>query len=81
MSNLSENTISQIQNSIQKITHDIEKEKIILHINQERYEKKLNEYNEIKGKPIFLSKEKKLKLNKENKFFLQHMEGKFAHLF
>ena len=65
MSNLSENTISQIQNSIQKITHDIEKEKIILHINQERYEKKLNEYNEIKGKPIFLSKEKKLKLNKE----------------
>ena len=57
--------ITQIQESIQAKVRDIEKEKINLRISQERYSKKLREYNEIIGKPIALTKEQKLKMIKD----------------
>ena len=49
--------ILQIQNSIQAMVRINEKEKINLRISQERYLKKLREYNEILGKPAALTKE------------------------
>ena len=63
--NVNIDNIQQIQQSIQSIVHDIEKEKINLRIFQERYAKKLREYNEILGKPVPLTKEQKLKRMKE----------------
>ena len=57
--------ILQIQNSIQAMVRINEKEKINLRISQERYLKKLREYNEILGKPAALTKEQKLKMIKE----------------
>lgn len=57
--------IEQIQKSIQSMVHDIEKEKINLHISQERYSKKFREYNEILGKPAALTKEQRLLRIKE----------------
>ena len=57
--------ITQIQESIQAKVRDIEKEKINLRISQERYSKKLRDYNEIIGKPIALTKEQKLKMIKD----------------
>ena len=57
--------ILQIQNSIQAMVRNNEKEKINLRISQERYLKKLREYNEILGKPTSLTKEQKLKMIKE----------------
>lgn len=63
--NINIDNIQQIQQSIQSIVHDIEKEKINLRIFQERYTKKLTEYNEILGKPVPLTKEQKLKRMKE----------------
>ena len=57
--------IEQIQKSIQSMVHDIEKEKINLRISQERYSKKIREYNEILGKPTALTKEQRLKRIKE----------------
>ena len=57
--------ILQIQNSIQSMVRINEKEKINLRISQERYLKKLREYNEILGKPVTLTKEQKLKMIKE----------------
>ena len=59
------NNISQIQDSIQAMVREIEKEKINLRLSQERYTKKLREYNEILGKPVALTKEQKLKMMKE----------------
>ncbi len=59
------NNISQIQDSIQAMVREIEKEKINLRLSQERYAKKLREYNEILGKPVALTKEQKLKMMKE----------------
>jgi hypothetical protein len=47
------------------MVHDIEKEKINLHISQERYSKKFREYNEILGKPAALTKEQRLLRIKE----------------
>lgn len=65
MSSINKDNIQQIQQSIQSTVHNIEKEKINLRISQERYSKKLREYNEILGKPIFLTKEQKIKKIKE----------------
>ena len=65
MTSINKDNIQQIQQSIQSIVHNIEKEKINLHISQERYSKKLREYNEILGKPVFLTKEQKIKKMKE----------------
>ena len=57
---IKQDNIEQIQRSIQSMVHDIEKEKINLHICQERYSKKFREYNEILGKPAVLTKEQRL---------------------
>ena len=57
--------ILQIQQSIQTMVRDIEKEKINLRISQERYTKKFREYNEILGKPVAQTKEQKLKMIKD----------------
>ena len=65
MTSINKDNIQQIQQSIQSIVHNIEKEKINLRISQERYSKKLREYNEILGKPVFLTKEQKIKKMKE----------------
>ena len=57
--------ILQIQLSIQTLIRDIEKEKINLHISQERNSKKIAEYNEILGRPVELNREQKLKMMKD----------------
>jgi len=57
--------IEFIQQEIQNVTKKIEQEKITRRILQERYEKKLGEYNLLEGKPVDLSKEKKQKILKE----------------
>ena len=65
MTSFNKDNISQLQESIQSMVHNIEKEKINLRISQERYSKKFREYNEILGKPVALTKEQKLKMIKE----------------
>ena len=65
MTSSNKDNISQLQESIQSMVHNIEKEKINLRISQERYSKKFREYNEILGKPVALTKEQKLKMIKE----------------
>ena len=60
-----QNYILQMQQSIQTLVRDIEKEKINLRISQERNSKKIREYNEILGKPVALTKEQKLKMMKD----------------
>ena len=49
--------IEYVQQEIQSITSKIEKEKIALRISQERYQKKLKEYNDLEGKPSSKTKE------------------------
>ena len=56
---------TQIQQSIQAIIHINEREKINIRINQERYTKKLREYNKLLGKPSSPSKEQRLSLMKQ----------------
>ena len=56
---------TQIQQSIQAIIHINEREKINIRINQERYTKKLREYNKLLGKPSSPSKEQRLSMMKQ----------------
>ena len=57
--------IEFIQQEIQLVTKKIEHEKIALRILQERYEKKKEELDKLKGKPVTLSKDEKIKEIKE----------------
>ena len=51
--------IKTLQESIQNISIKIEEDKINLRILQERYTKKLSEYNLLSGKPVIKTKEQK----------------------
>ena len=64
MSKITKNNAQQIQQSIQAIIHINEREKINIRINQERYTKKLREYNKLLGKPSSPSKEQRLTMMK-----------------
>ena len=57
--------IEFIQQEIQLVTKKIEHEKIALRILQERYEKKKGELDKLKGKPVTLSKDEKIREIKE----------------
>ena len=57
--------IELIQQEIQLVTKKIEHEKISLRILQERFEKKKGELNKLKGKPVSLSKDEKIREIKE----------------
>ncbi len=57
--------IEFIQQEIQLVTKKIEHEKISLRILQERFEKKKGELNKLKGKPVSLSKDEKIREIKE----------------
>lgn len=57
--------IEFIQQEIQAITKKIEHAKITLRISNERYEKQVEDYAKLQGKPSFLSKEQKDKDRKE----------------
>ena len=86
MKEFNRDNLNQLQQSIQVIIHSIEREKINIRINQERYTKKLREYNNLMGKPS-LSKEQKLNIRKEKMEQLKKREifspnyGKKIHLF
>ena len=86
MKEFNRDNLNQLQQSIQVIIHSIEREKINIRINQERYTKKLREYNNLMGKPS-LSKEQKLNIRKEKMEQLKKREifspnyGKKMHLF
>ena len=86
MKEFNRDNLDQLQQSIQVIIHSIEREKINIRINQERYTKKLREYNNLMGKPS-LSKEQKLNIRKEKMEQLKKREifspnyGKKMHLF
>ena len=86
MQEFNRDSLNQLQQSIQVIIHSIEREKINIRINQERYTKKLREYNNLMGKPS-LSKEQKLNIRKEKMEQLKKREifspnyGKKMHLF
>ena len=86
MKEFNRDNLNQLQQSIQVIIHSIEREKINIRINQERYTKKLREYNNLMGKPS-LSKEQKLNNRKEKMEQLKKREifspnyGKKMHLF
>ena len=73
MKEFNKKNLDQLQQSIQVIIHSIEREKINIRINQERYTKKLREYNNLMGKPS-LSKEQKLNIRKEKMEQLKHRE-------
>lgn len=57
--------IETIQNSIQRISKKIEVDKINLRILQERYTKKLSEYNQLAGKPVIKTKDQKMEEMKQ----------------
>lgn len=57
--------IEFIQQEIQLVTKKIEHEKISLRILQERFEKKKGELNKLKGKPVSLTKDEKIREIKE----------------
>ena len=57
--------IEFIQQEIQLVTKKIEHEKIALRILQELYEKKKGELDKLKGKPVTLSKDEKIREIKE----------------
>ena len=86
MKEFNRDNLNQLQQSIQVIIHSIAREKINIRINQERYTKKLREYNNLMGKPS-LSKEQKLNIRKEKMEQLKKREifspnyGKKMHLF
>ena len=86
MKEFNRDNLNQLQQSIQVIIHSIEREKINIRINRERYTKKLREYNNLMGKPS-LSKEQKLNIRKEKMEQLKKREifspnyGKKMHLF
>ena len=61
----SNNNIPNLQQSIQSLIHSIEREKIKRRINQERYTKKIREYNKLLGKPISPTKEQKISIRKQ----------------
>ena len=65
MTTKAKNNSAQIQQSIQTIIHINEREKINIRINQERYTKKLREYNKLLGKPSSPSKEQRLSMMKQ----------------
>ena len=65
MSKITKDNTQQIQQSIQAIIHINEREKINIRINQERYTKKLREYNKLLGKPSSPSKEQRLSIMKQ----------------
>ena len=65
MTTKTKNNSAQIQQSIQAIIHINEREKINIRINQERYTKKLREYNKLLGKPSSPSKEQRLSMMKQ----------------
>ena len=65
MTTKAKNNSAQIQQSIQAIIHINEREKINIRINQERYTKKLREYNKLLGKPSSPSKEQRLSMMKQ----------------
>ena len=65
MTTKAKNNSVQIQQSIQAIIHINEREKINIRINQERYTKKLREYNKLLGKPSSPSKEQRLSMMKQ----------------
>ena len=50
MKEFNRDNLNQLQQSIQVIIHSIAREKINIRINQERYTKKLREYNNLMGK-------------------------------
>ena len=58
--------IPNLQQSIQILVHSIEREKIKRRINQERYTKKIREYNKLIGKPVSPTKEQKVTIRKIN---------------
>lgn len=57
--------IPNLQQSIQILVHSIEREKIKKRINQERYTKKIGEYNKLLGKPVSPTKEQKVTIRKQ----------------
>ena len=57
--------IPNLQQSIQILVHSIEREKIKRRINQERYTKKIREYNKLIGKPVSPTKEQKVTIRKQ----------------
>jgi chromosome segregation ATPase len=57
--------LETIQNSIQRISKKIEVDKINLRILQERYTKKLSEYNQLAGKPVIKTKDQKMEEMKQ----------------
>ena len=57
--------IPNLQQSIQILVHSIEREKIKRRINQERYTKKVSEYNKLLGKPVSPTKEQKVTIRKQ----------------
>ena len=61
----SNNNIPNLQQSIQSFIHSIEREKIKRRINQERYTKKIREYNKLLGKPTSPTKEQKITIRKQ----------------
>ena len=61
----SNNNIPNLQQSIQSLIHSIEREKIKRRINQERYTKKIREYNKLLGKPTSPTKEQKITIRKQ----------------
>ena len=62
--NINDN-IQNLQQSIQTLIHSIEREKIKRRINQERYTKKIGEYNKLIGKPVSPTKEQKVTIRKQ----------------
>ena len=62
--NISDN-IQNLQQSIQTLIHSIEQEKIKRRINQERYTKRIGEYNKLMGKPVSPTKEQKVTIRKQ----------------
>ena len=57
--------IPNLQQSIQILVQSIEREKIKRRINQERYTKKVSEYNKLLGKPVSPTKEQKVTIRKQ----------------
>lgn len=65
MSKFNKDNIPQLQQSIQALIHSIEREKINFRISQERYTKRLRDYNNLIGKPASLTKEQRLNIRKQ----------------
>jgi len=57
--------IPNLQQSIQILVQSIEREKIKRRINQERYTKKIGEYNKLLGRPVSPTKEQKVTIRKQ----------------